>query len=197
MLFIVSPVAAQTVEVGEVVGVTVSANAFDPDNGDEKGCPPDGCLPANTRDGDLEGISRWSCKRDLVEDGDECHIVYEFSGALDIYSMWVAFYDGDTRTRTLDVVANGVSLFDVTSGGDSENLEEFVLNAEGVLALTLVSVGLEADDWLSVIEVEFYVSEGDAADSSPAPAVSTSSGGECDKTRRLAMRYELSMGSRQ
>lgn len=161
-LLTVSQVAAQTVEAGDVVSVTVSANAYDPDISDEKGCPPDGCMPGKTRDNDLEGISRWSCKRELVEevggaDEEECQIDYVFSAAIDIYSVSVALYEGDTRTRTMNVEVNGGQFNVITSDGTSEDFEEFVLNAEGVSSLTLVSAGLEDDDWLSIIEVRSCV----------------------------------------
>lgn len=166
MLLTVSHVAAQTDEAAEVPGVTVSvsANAFHPDISDEKGCYPDGCTPEKTRDGDLEHISRWSCAPELVEeaggaDGEECQIKYVFSDALDIYSMWVAFYEGNERDRTMNVEVNGEQFKAVTSNGESEDLEEFVLNAEGVSSLALEAVGLlDSDDpWLSIIEVRSWV----------------------------------------
>lgn len=153
--------AEELVEAGDVVRVSVSANAFDPDtDGDENGCPPYGCKPENTRDGDLEENSRWSCKRELVEEvggavGEECRIVYNFSDALDVYGISVALYQGDTgpaRDRTMNVEVNGEQFVFIESDGSTIE-EDFELNAQGVRSLGLVSVGLEADAWLSIIEV--------------------------------------------
>lgn len=157
-------IAAQSSEAGDVVVVSVVANAFDTRTDDVVGCPPDGCLPENTRDSDLEDISRWSCSRELVSDGggadgEECRIVYEFSDALAaIYNMSVAFYRGEERTRTMNVEVNGVQVAVVESSGTTSGLETFELNAQNVLTLGLESVGLpEDDDFLSIIEVRLSV----------------------------------------
>eukprot|EP00903_Cladosiphon_okamuranus_P018651 g17166.t1 len=175
-------IAAQPLEAGDVVDVTVVTNAFDTRTDDVVGCPPDGCTADNTRDGDLRDVSRWSCSRELVgagsgAEGEECRIVYEFSDALAaVYNMSVAFYQGGERTRTMNVEVNGVQVAVIESGGDTSGLETFELNAQDVLSLGLESVGLpEDDDFLSIIEVTFDVAEVGASTSlssgatTPAP----------------------------
>ena len=162
MLLTVSNIAAQQVEAGDVVDVTVSTNAFDPRTDDVVGCPPDGCTAENTRDGDLQDVSRWSCSRELVAegggaDGEECRIDFDFSDAVTVYSMSVAFYNGDGRTRTMNVEVNGDQLTVVESGGITSGLETFELYAQDVLSLGLVSVGLPEDDFLSIIEVVYIL----------------------------------------
>eukprot|EP00752_Nemacystus_decipiens_P009722 g8682.t1 len=179
-------IAAQRSEAGDVVDVTVTTNAFDTRTDYVVGCPPNGCKAENTRDGDLRDVSRWSCSRELVEaeggaDGEECRIVYEFSDALaTVYSMSVAFYQGDERTRTMNVDVNGVLFTVVESGGVTSGLEAFELDAQDVLSVGLESVGLpEEDDFLSIIEVTFEVSEVGSATSSSSGATTpgpTSSG---------------------
>lgn len=138
--------------------MTVSANAFD-ERADDAGCAPDGCTAENTRDGDLTDVSRWSCSAELVAasggaGGEECQIVYEFSEAQVVQGVAVAFWKGDTRTRTLNINVNGVLHTVVESGGTTSGLETFALEgAEGVLTLGLESSGLAPDEFLSIIEV--------------------------------------------
>lgn len=159
------PEALATVEAGEVTTVTVSANAYDART-DEDGCAPDGCTPENTRDGDLTDASRWSCSAELVETGggatgEECQIVYEFSEAQVVHSVAIAFFKGDTRTRSLNINVNGETHSVVESSGAMAGLETFELEAaaasssgvQGVLSLGLESVGLTADEFLSITEV--------------------------------------------
>lgn len=155
------PVAAPptvAVKAGEVTTITVSANAFD-ERTDADGCAPDGCTAGNTRDGDLTGVSRWSCSSELVEAGggaakEECQIVYEFSEAQDILSVAAAFLNGGERTRMLNININGVLHTVVESSGTTSGLETFELDAaDGVLSLGLESAGLDSDEFLSIIEV--------------------------------------------
>lgn len=152
-------VPAQLVEAGEVVDVTVSANAYDTRNDTDKGCPPAGCKPENTRDGDsTDFYSRWSCSREEVvaqggADGEECKITYEFSEAVFVDSMDVALWKGDQRTRSISVLVNGAQFTKVESGGYTSSFENFELGAPDVLSLALESFGLPAEDYLSIIEV--------------------------------------------
>lgn len=161
MLSTVWQVGAQSTEAGEVVTVTASANGFDQrTDEDEGGCAPSGCTAENTRDGDLEDTSRWSCSLELVEEaggaaGEQCRIVYDFSEPLDVNSVSIAFFNGDERTRTLNIEVNGDQHTAVTSGGITSGFEAFDLNVEGVLSIGLESVGLDGDevDFLSITEV--------------------------------------------
>lgn len=160
MLSTVLQVGAQLVEAGEVAIVTVSANAFDSRIDEDVGCPPDGCMAENTRDGSLQDDSRWSCSLELVAaaggaDGEECRIVYEFSEPLVVNGISIALLKGDERIRTMIVEVNGVQLDVITSGGITAGFEAFELNAEDVVSIGLESVGLDDDevDFLSITEV--------------------------------------------
>lgn len=151
-----SQVAAQWMEAGDVANVVVSTNAFDARTSGD-GCAPAGCRAENTRDGNLTDVSRWSCKRDLVESGEECQIVYDFSEALSVSRMAIALYKGTERTRTINVEVNGFQFDVVESSGNTKDLESFELNATSVLSIGLEPVGLPADEYLSVIEVRVCV----------------------------------------
>ncbi len=159
MLSTVLKVGAQQ-EAGEVATVTVSANGYDSRTDEEKGCPSDGCTPENTRDGDLDEFSRWSCSLTNVEEaggaaGDPCRIVYGFSEALVVNSISIALLLGDTRTRTMSVEVNGVEHSVITSSGLTSGFETFELGVEGVQSIGLESVGLDYEDidFLSITEV--------------------------------------------
>ncbi|CAN0372066.1 unnamed protein product [Ectocarpus sp. 12 AP-2014] len=174
-----APTASTAIEVGEVTTVTVTTNAFDTRT-DDDGCAPDGCTAENTRDGDLTDNSRWSCSAGLVEAaggaaGEECQIVFELGEAQLVTSVSVAFFKGDTRTRTLNINVNGELLEVVTSSGTTSGLETFELDAgagaPGVLSLGMESSGLTADEFLSIMEVEIAV--GDSSVSSSAAASET------------------------
>ncbi|CAM9254998.1 unnamed protein product [Ectocarpus sp. 13 AM-2016] len=174
-----APTASTAIEVGEVTTVTVTTNAFDTRT-DDDGCTPDGCTAENTRDGDLTDNSRWSCSAALVEAaggaaGEECQIVFELGEAQLVTSVSVAFFKGDTRTRTLNINVNGELLEVVTSSGTTSGLETFELDAgagaPGVLSLGMESSGLTADEFLSIMEVEIAV--GDSPVSSSAAASET------------------------
>ncbi|CAN0170824.1 unnamed protein product [Ectocarpus sp. 4 AP-2014] len=174
-----APTASTAVEAGEVTTVTVSTNAFDART-DDDGCAPDGCTGENTRDGDLTDNSRWSCSAGLVEAaggaaGEECKILFELGATQLVTSVSVAFFKGDTRTRTLNINVNGELFEVVTSGGTTSGLETFELDggagAPGVLSLGMESSGLTADEFLSIIEVEIAV--GDSTVSSSAAALPT------------------------
>ncbi|CAM9469044.1 unnamed protein product [Ectocarpus sp. 8 AP-2014] len=177
-----APTASIAVEASEVTTVTVTTNAFDART-DDDGCAPDGCTGENTRDGDLTDNSRWSCSAGLVEAaggaaGEECQAMFELGEAQLVTSVSVAFFKGDTRTRTLNINVNGELFEVVTSGGTTSGLETFELDggagAPGVLSLGMESSGLTADEFLSIIEVEIavgdsMVSSSAAASETPAP----------------------------
>ena len=149
----ISRVSAQPVEAGEVVDVTVSANAFDEDATiADGGCPPDGCKPENTRDGDATDLSRWSCASELLV-GEECKITYTFSEAVFVHSMALAFYKGNERTRTISVEVNDDNVGMFMSSGETTAFETVELDAPGVTSLALEPVGLAADEYLSITEV--------------------------------------------
>eukprot|EP00904_Undaria_pinnatifida_P003012 jgi/Undpi1/12711/HiC_scaffold_6.g02379.m1 len=140
--------------------VGVSANAYDVRPGqdsDDIGCNVDGCKPALSRDGISDDIeSRWSCAQKIVPDGGLCEIEFTFSNPQDIKEVQVAFWKGDERSRTLEASINGeiVGEFDSYPGSTFNALG---IEGVGVSTLTLTSIGLPNDDWISLIEVRFLV----------------------------------------
>ena len=136
-------------EVGEVTLVSVIANGFDK-RASGTGCSPNGCAAANTRDGSL--ISRWSCKESLL-DGVQCEIIYGFDEPQAISVMRIAFYKGSERTRRLEVKINGSTNSEIESSGQTDQFEDFDLNVDEVVEISLETVGLGVNDWISLLEV--------------------------------------------
>lgn len=88
-------------DVSARTGVTATANAFDARVAEIDGCGSEGCVPELTRDGSRDAASRWSCSNTLGR--GECQIEYTFDEPQDVLSMNVAFYQGDSRARTVEV----------------------------------------------------------------------------------------------
>lgn len=141
------------VEASEKTLVDVTANAFDPDT-IEFGCRKRGCEAANTHDGDL--FTRWSCKSDLL-DGTNCEITYTFETPQNIVRMLIAFFKGDERTRELNVKVNGLFYSVIESSGETDRFETFELSAHGAKTLTLESLGLRREKWISISEVSLLL----------------------------------------
>lgn len=136
-------------EASEKTLVTVTANAFDTDT-IEFGCRQNGCEAGNTHDGDV--FTRWSCKSDLL-DGTDCEITYAFDEPQNIARMLIAFFKGDERTRVLEVMVNDAFHSVIESSGQTDGFEEFELNTYGTKTLTLKSLGLRREKWISISEV--------------------------------------------
>ena len=134
----------------------VAASAFD-ERTTGYGCGPDGCTPENTRDGNLDDNSRWSCKGDLIEDDGGCCIEYFFGEPQDILRLDIAFYKGTERTRTLNVYGNDEFLVQIEASGASDEYEAFALDSYQITDLTLCLDEPEStgDDWISITEVGF------------------------------------------
>ncbi|CAM9640288.1 unnamed protein product [Scytosiphon promiscuus] len=149
------------VEIGTKTTVSVSATAYDErpgqDSGDN-GCGDDGCLPALAHDGigedDIE--SRWSCSKQIVPGGGQCEIEFIFGSPQDIIDVEVVFWKGDERTRTLKVKVNGdiIGEYESHPGSVSSSLGVQQNDVETVI---LESVGVDEDEWISLLEVRFMV----------------------------------------
>lgn len=134
--------------------VTVGASAYD-ERTEGYGCSPDGCKPDNTRDGNLDYESRWSCKGDLLEGDRGCCIEYFFEEPQDIVRLDIVFHKGTERTRVLNVYNNDEYYSQIESSGSSSDYEEFALDSDETAALALCLDDPEntGDDWLSLTEV--------------------------------------------
>eukprot|EP00752_Nemacystus_decipiens_P009695 g8659.t1 len=148
------------VEAGTKTTVSVTASAWDERPGSESGdvgCGEDGCLPALAHDGigeeDIE--SRWSCSEDIVPD-EQCEIEFTFGSPMDIVDVEVDFFKGDERSRTLKVNFDGKKIgeFDSTPGSITTSLG---IKQDGVESVTLESLGIDNDEWISLLEVRFMV----------------------------------------
>eukprot|EP00752_Nemacystus_decipiens_P018362 g16473.t1 len=159
------PTYENAIEVANMTEVGVTATGYDMRPGRSSadvGCGEgggDGCAPANTRDGIASEVeSRWSCSSTLVEGGGPCQIEYTFAEPQDIVNIQLAFWKGNERVRTLDVYLNGDKTFTHESyiSGTAFNVLDVVV-ADDVTTVMLESVGLESDEWISLIEVLIFV----------------------------------------
>ena len=124
------------------------------------GCSPDGCVPSNTRDGDLLANSRWSCRGDILDssnDDEGCCITYYFEEPQDIVTMRIAFHRGDENTRSLDVFDNGDQHSTITSSGSTLGYQNFELNTDETedIKLCLDNPNENTNVWLSITEVRW------------------------------------------
>eukprot|EP00752_Nemacystus_decipiens_P018348 g16460.t1 len=151
------------VEVGTKTEVGVTATAHDVRPGASSGmvgCGEeggDGCAPANTRDGIVSDIeSRWSCATKLLEGEGPCQIQYTFAEPQDVVDIQVAFWKGDERLRTLDVHLNG-ELTHTRQSYSGSTYNTLGVAGNAVTTVTLESIGLMSNEWISLIEVLIFV----------------------------------------
>ncbi|CAB1119192.1 unnamed protein product [Ectocarpus sp. CCAP 1310/34] len=145
-------------EAGTVMSVTPEASVFDTRSTLPYGCPPDGCVAANTRDGDMSDESRWSCRPSLDASGSGCSITFTLEKVEYLGDIRIALYKGDTRTRTIDMYVDGRHITTWTSSGTTTGFESVLLMDQGQV-VELVG-DLNDDEWLSILEVEIDVDDG-------------------------------------
>eukprot|EP00752_Nemacystus_decipiens_P012336 g10936.t1 len=135
--------------------VTESANAYDTRDASNGGCDPNGCSADLSRDRDTSDGSRWSCSEDLED--EQCTITYEFDEPQDIIYLNIAFYKGDERVRKLAVTASDGFYQEIESSGTTDGYERFVVNTDETAWMTMESMDLDSDEWISIKEVRFMV----------------------------------------
>eukprot|EP00903_Cladosiphon_okamuranus_P014618 g13556.t1 len=157
------PTVDDAVEVGTKTEVGVTATAHDMRPGASSamvGCGEaggDGCAPALTRDGiSSEVESRWSCSPKLVDGEEPCQIEYTFAEPQDIIDIQVAFWKSNDRIRTLEVHFDGVRVHTHESYADF-TYNKLGVSGSGVTTVTLESIELLPDEWISLIEVLIFV----------------------------------------
>ncbi len=112
----------------------------------------DGNIPANVLDNDLN--TRWSA------DGDGQYIQFCLGQLVDINRIDIAFFNGDQRTSTFDILASedGLSWTTVQSGltssGISLELEPFTFPMITAQYIRIVGHGNSANTWNSYTEVD-------------------------------------------
>lgn len=137
-------------DAGRFTTITTYANAWDT-RATGNGCSPSGCVPQNTRDGEILPESRWSCKEDLPD--DNCELLFTFGEPVDVEQIRIAFYNGDERTRSLKIWVNGKPYTKVQSRGETRGFEDFTLDATAVRSIMLEGLSMEGDEWISITEV--------------------------------------------
>ncbi|CAN0416624.1 unnamed protein product, partial [Laminaria digitata] len=119
---------------------------------------PDGCIPDNTRDNDLDANSRWSCQANSLDSSDDdegCWIDYDFDEPQDIVRIRIAFHKGDQNPTWLDVYDNGDYHSTIESSGSTLEYQNFFLNTDetDTIRLQLGNFDGSDDTWLSITEV--------------------------------------------
>ncbi|CBJ29586.1 Likely pseudogene [Ectocarpus siliculosus] len=150
---------AAIVDAGTLTGVTTEALVFDDRANLPSGCPPVGCVGANTRDGITSDESRWSCAPSLDSSDSGCTITYTLEDEQHLEALKIALYQGDTRTRTIDISVDGNYALSWTSSGTTSDFESIDLGVDGKV-VELVG-DLQDSEWLSILEVEILVDDGD------------------------------------
>lgn len=119
-------------------------------------CTPDVCIAGNTLDGNT--ATRWWCKGELIEDGDEgCWIEYYFSEPQDIVAIEIAFSMGTYRSSKLNVYADGAYQGEIPTGGHRLVNSTFYLDTD---ELAKLKISLDAWEsfpsmWISIAEVKY------------------------------------------
>lgn len=116
----------------------------------------DGNVPANVLDGDLD--TRWSAS------GDGQWIQFCLDDTLTVSGVQIAFYNGNARTSTFDVLtgndgANWTNaITNRVSSGTSLNLETFSFSARAARYVRIVGHGNSVNAWNSYTEVKIQAS---------------------------------------
>eukprot|EP00752_Nemacystus_decipiens_P012335 g10935.t1 len=113
-----------------------------------KSCDPNGCSADLSRDRDTSDGSRWRCNEDLID--EQCTITYEFDEPQDIIHLNIASYTGDERLRKLAVTASDGFYQEIESNGTTDGYERFVVNTYETAWMTMDSMGLDSDEWISI-----------------------------------------------
>ncbi|CAB1098072.1 unnamed protein product [Ectocarpus sp. CCAP 1310/34] len=150
----------ELVNAATITAIAASATGFDERPGQasgDHGCGKYGCLPVLATDGITDDVeSRWSCAEDIVPDGGQCEIEFTFSHPQNLKQLQVDFWKGEERTRTLKVKINGEKFGEFDSHPGSVT-SYFDVIAYDVHTVTLESLGLDTDEWISLLEVIFMV----------------------------------------
>jgi len=127
----------------------------------------DGNVPANVLDGDLG--TRWSAN------GDGQWIQFCLGTTSTVTGVQIAFYSGNTRTSTFDVLtgANGTTWTTAASGlvssGTSLNLQTFSFTARTAKYVRIVGHGNSVNAWNSYSEVNILSSQALASATEKSP----------------------------
>ncbi|CAM9542608.1 unnamed protein product [Ectocarpus sp. 13 AM-2016] len=87
----------------------------------------------------------------LVPDEGPCQIEFSFADPQDIVNIHVAFWEGNGRTRTLDVYIDGELTHTHESYADS-TFNTLGVTATEASTVMLKSIDLLSDEWVSLLE---------------------------------------------
>lgn len=134
----------------EIEKLTVSASAFETASHGIY-------LPELTIDGSLDGASSWRAE------GDSQWIMYDLGIKKDVKSIEIAFFKGNERKYTFDLLVSvdgndwNTIKAKVTNSGTSDQLEKYDITQKGIRYIKLVGHGNNSEaapDWINIVEVK-------------------------------------------
>ncbi|AWB65717.1 hypothetical protein C2869_04350 [Saccharobesus litoralis] len=130
-----------------------SANAAEPVN--ITASSHDGNVPENTADNDL--ATRWSAN------GAGEYIEYDLGDSFSVDSIDIAFYKGDQRSATFDVLtsedaSNWTTVFSGVQAESTTALQNIALTSSDAQFVRIVGYGNSANSWNSITEVDINTS---------------------------------------
>lgn len=144
-----SPVVQPGVDVPLVTPPVAIVSVVDSHN--------DGHLPEWTLDGVLSDDSRWSAR---PAESKNPWVQYQLEGATKLSSVGIAFFRGDLRGSTFDIVTSldgkkWTLAYTGTSSGRNASVENFSFGQEVVGSyIRIVGYGNSESDWTSILEVD-------------------------------------------
>jgi hypothetical protein len=160
-------IGADEVSSSPVIAQILSASMVGYNGADPLSCLPvvasadDGNVPGNVLDNDLN--TRWSAN------GDGQWIQFCLSSATTVNGVQIAFYNGNSRTSTFDILTStdGASFTtrasNLVSSGTSLNLETFSITPVTAKYVRIVGHGNSVNAWNSYTEVHIQTSSSLAA----------------------------------
>jgi|GEM_PF-367871 len=146
-LFVAAEVSAQTATKFTVPGSAVTASTYDVTNN---------AVPAHAVDGDLS--TRWAGQ------GDGAFITFDLGATRNVQFIKIAWYQGNTRTTTFDVLASGSSsgpwttlINRAVSSGTTTSFETSDFADTNARYIRIVGHGNSSGNgWNSISEVELW-----------------------------------------
>ncbi|AKJ04963.1 poly(beta-D-mannuronate) lyase [Archangium gephyra] len=171
-LFVTAEASAQSATKFTVPGSAVTASTYDVANN---------AVPAHAVDGDLS--TRWAGQ------GDGAFITFDLGTTQNVQLIKIAWYQGNTRTTTFDVLAAGSSsgpwttlINRAVSSGTTTNVETYDFADTSARYIRIVGHGNSSGNgWNSITEVELWgqtSSVGQVATPTFSPAPGTYTGAQ-------------------
>ncbi|NME69282.1 polysaccharide lyase family 7 protein [Flammeovirga aprica] len=135
----------------------------------------DGNVPQNTVDGNL--ATRWSAN------GNGQWIRYDFGSVKNVESVSIAWFKGDQRASTFEVLAGDATdalsvVHSGVSSGTSLDLETISLSNVSGRYIQIVGYGNTANSWNSITEFEAFGTDGEGNGTDPTDPTDPTPGGD-------------------